>query len=287
LKVIVNMSDGGLCNRLLPLSSCYAYSQVTGRKLLLCWEPKNVCMCPFNDLFEDQIEQIPLADIPALPDIFVCADRAELNGHFMFDFLKQYPCNDNKWVLDPGLHNESILYYNCLPANNLPLATGFLRCLRPVRDLQAKIDDLTDHLDIDSDVYGAHARLTDYGITGDRYARQIGDLIAADNKCRVFLCSDDPSFEQAMRSKYPTNIIIHEKAHAVEKERAGGWIRNVNRPRDSVREALVDLYLLSKTNIKIYNPSSTFVYVAQLLGGSVHQYPGCEDLESDVLFKLG
>jgi len=80
---------------------------------------------------------------------------------------------------------------------------------------------------------------------------------------KFFVLSDDPNVEKKF-SKLK-NVIVRMKEHYVEKENEdAGWCGNVERSSESVMDALIDLTILSKTNIMVNSPSS-FLKTALLL----------------------
>ncbi len=61
------------------------------------------------------------------------------------------------------------------------------------------------------------------------------------------------------------NVVVRRKENYVEKEnKDAGWCGNVERTSKSVLDALIDLTILSKTNIMVNSPSS-FLKTALLL----------------------
>ena len=47
MKKIICYCSGGLGNRLKPIASCWAIANLTGRELVVVWEPTLRCMAPF------------------------------------------------------------------------------------------------------------------------------------------------------------------------------------------------------------------------------------------------
>ena len=256
---IINYSDGGLCNRVLPLASCYAYAKITGRDLAACWPLNNVCEASFEDLFENTLELVTLEDIYTIKNarVFTTQSDAEYIRKIRDSRLFQYCHIVGSINLDLAYEGDAILYANNLVASvEKEKAIEFLKELRPLKELQLAIN----FYNLDKSFVGVHARLTDYPIGYDSYEPQIDALVNAGNR-KIFLCSDDPAFERKMLNKYPFIITRHKNTHHAFDGKK--WNRSV----DFVRDGVVDLYLLSKTTIKVYNPSSSFTRTAMLIGG--------------------
>ena len=74
-------------------------------------------------------------------------------------------------------------------------------------------------------------------------------------------------------------MVIHNKNNFVEKLVDGSWNEtitdkegrtfnfNVNRPKDSIIEALIDVLILSKCNLSNKQAKSTFYQLAKLYSG--------------------
>ena len=102
---------------------------------------------------------------------------------------------------------------------------------------------------------------------------RIYDTIFSYNKVKHYVCSDDKNTE--MKFKKLNNVVIYPKSSYVEKFKDGGWNDvitdnegrrfnfNVNRPKQSVIEAFVDLLILSRTKISV-NSVSSFLNFAKL-----------------------
>ena len=60
MKTIINYSTSGLGNRLRPLSSCYAISKHSGRKLKAYWDniTPNGCLAPWHELFDNEFDVV-------------------------------------------------------------------------------------------------------------------------------------------------------------------------------------------------------------------------------------
>ena len=120
---------------------------------------------------------------------------------------------------------------------------------------------------------GIQIRKTDFGANG----ADDNNLFALVSQCpqkQFFVCSDDAAVEQRFGAL--PNVVTHPKRAYVEKVVDGGWNTptadhsgrvyacNVNRNAVSVEDAVVDLLVLSRSQI-VRTSNSTFLNTALLL----------------------
>jgi hypothetical protein len=114
---------------------------------------------------------------------------------------------------------------------------------------------------------------TDFGSHGAD-DQNLYDLIASRSNAQFFVCSDDKDVERRFAAL--PNVHIYDKQAHVEKLVHGGWNShtadhsgrvyacNVNRSSLSVLEAIVDLLILSRSNI-VRTSGSTFLSAALMI----------------------
>jgi hypothetical protein len=123
------------------------------------------------------------------------------------------------------------------------------------------------------DYFGIQIRKTDFGANGAD-DNNLFDLISKCPQRKFFVCSDDKAVEQ--RFALLKNVVTYPKRAYVEKVVEGGWNTptadhsgrvyacNVNRNSASVEDAVVDLLLLSHSQV-VRTSNSTFLNTALLL----------------------
>jgi len=159
-----------------------------------------------------------------------------------------------------------------------------IRNLQPIIDMvpfQKSIQDQAEKFIVNNfgtdSFNGLHVRKTDhpYPLEEEEFIKQINEQ--TQTKC--FVCSDDPATEQKFLNACP-NVRVFPKQHYVEMlVPNGNWGYevtdstghrfpfNVKRGSESVIEAMVDLLILSKSNIINTDHRSTFIRTAVLLSG--------------------
>lgn len=269
--MIINYCSGGLGNRLKPLSSCYLVSKVTTRKLYMFWEPSVRCGANFKDLFKNDFTILDRQTFEKLDDTVIYTEApyithdANLNGYSGLLQLSQrspvIPLCFTDTIVSRAC--KAIIVYN----NDVFNVNGldnkeFFKLLQPLDFIQDEIDNFTKFNSIDKNTIGVHVRGTDFNISVEYYINQMHQYKTE----RFFVCSDSLEYEEAIKNIFGDRVVFRKKDNYVFKNNAGSWVNNVQTPKESVQEALIDLYLLSKTDFKIYHPDSTFAHVAKLLG---------------------
>jgi hypothetical protein len=124
-----------------------------------------------------------------------------------------------------------------------------------------------------SDFLGLHIRKTDFGSHGAD-DDNLYTLVTNCPQKQFFVCSDDKEVERRFGNL--PNVAIYPKRAHVEKLVEGDWNStisdhsgrvyacNVNRSETSVEDALVDLLILSRSQI-VRTSNSTFLNTALLL----------------------
>ena len=133
-----------------------------------------------------------------------------------------------------------------------------------------EVDQFCKKNKIDRGVVGLHIRKTDTGSLADE--DEIYRYVLSNTDRKFFLCSDNPDTEN--RFFELKNVVAYPKSSQVEKLQDGEWrdsvvdqtgrkyLFNVNRPRQQIIEAFVDMLILSRTTINRQS-KSTFCGIAE------------------------
>lgn len=273
MKKIINYCSGGLGNRLKPLASCYAISQITGRKLEQYWHPTRRCGGIFDRLFTNNIENIERDWLHACTNVKIYSEQcyidhdASVYGNTQLQELsRRFPviplekCSDI--IKDDA---ETIIVYDngFLSGIDLTKTTEFFKILQPNDCVKSAVKAYCSENNINKSVIGVHARGTDFepsGVNADYYLNLIKSNMKPNAK--FLLCSDSKEYETHIKEALPTNVIIRNKSRYVTRiENNNSWVNNVQTPHESVEEALVDMYILAETDFKLYNSASTFAHL--------------------------
>lgn len=270
--------DGGFGNRLNGLIAGLLLAKAAGLHPIVCWPCNNWCGAKFSDLFENkefEVIERELVDYVPIKEQF----------HFLMteDHLGMGVPNRSPLQI-PSLSEATAyiaesgkdVYFHC------PLIPGFLELERVCEQLNAlelnqecvaragrfiKNSNLTDPF------FGLQIRKTDFGSNAAKEDELLGLVKTCADK-KFFVCSDSKEVESQF-SKLP-NVVVYEKEAYVKKLVEGDWNTlaadhsgrvypcNVDRNAQSVKDALVDLVILSHSQI-VKTTNSTFLNAALLL----------------------
>jgi len=282
MKKIINYSTSGLGNRLRPLSSCYAISKKSGRKLVAYWDniTPNGCLAKWDELFENELEIISLDDVRNLKNCLLLTESGhsghgmdresqkfgrtalkELSNNNPYRHYESFSYNDNQ-------ENVIIYHNNFLPTVSKEESDEFLLNLKPIKLIQDKIDYYVNELGLNKNVMGIHARGTDFGTRIVDYVNAIRQTLMENPNQKFFLSTEDPEYEKTLIEIYPNNIIIRKKEnYIVRKDESLAWNdhNSFSITTAHAQEAVEDIFLLAHTNISIYHPLSSFAEISKII----------------------
>lgn len=277
-KTIINYCTSGLGNRLRSLASCYVISQESERNFKIYWDniTPNGCLAKFDELFQNNIKTINLEELQELQDCAIAADiydaQRELDK-FERDALINL-VNKYGFIGKDGFNYyidaENIIVFNnnFLSSVDLNESHKFIQNLIPIEEIQEKIDSESLRLGLDKNIIGIHARGTDFGVDLSFYIKQIDAELLDNPNAKFFLSTEDPEFEEIICSKYKDKILIANKQFYIKKVNENVIWQNHNNfyiTKEHAQEAVLDIFLLAKTNIKVYHPTSTFCEIARII----------------------
>jgi len=232
---------GGLANRMRVIAAGSVVAASARLPLHVNWVGDPSCNCGFSELFEVPdgvvVHELGLQKLinrlfhRAAPvwvrlaggsylgpkDIeLMCSRKVDFSRFDVSGHLYMATCMD--FVLDGARHVSMLV---------------------PTRSLQLQIERLT--ADFGKLVVGVHIRRTDNtmaqaGSPTCAFESMMRTELAQNPAVRFFVASDDLSEEANLRSLFPGKIVTHQK-------------RSIDRnDPESVKDALIDLYCLSKTS---------------------------------------
>ena len=275
------LCDGGLCNRLNALIFALTLKQRFGDDWKISWPLNNWCGAAFGQLFESAlpVDELSIEDYKSRQDdclllmhenqIGFRPDRLILNKELTsYDQYARYLSEARSGGLD-------LVYFNSLlppfvTDDDVAKALTLLRVESKVASAASAF--VKDHR-IDRSTVGLHIRKTDFGSAVDD---QAWFEQARSSSRRFFVCSDDAEVNQRFSSL--AHCSVYPKSSFPEKLEANApwqhWTTdaqgrrfpfNVNRSSASVVDGLVDLLILSCTEI-VPTSGSTFLATAKLFG---------------------
>ena len=268
-KYIICINRRGLGNRLKGLISVSRLSEKLGRKLMLYWPNNQYCGCDFDDLFENSFPKIgeeafkkikEEGNYKLYKEVLENADDTEkylLFKTWKFVFLPD-EIPENFARVFPSKKGKNIDFeYERIPEEIRQKLLIYVNRLKP--KTQMIVDDFTEKHNLKNCI-GIHIRKGDYRFTAERRDKVSSEekFIKRMNempKDKFFLCTDSEKTEDKFKKIFGGRIIACPKG---------------NRKRSkamAIREALVDLLLLSKTKHILGSYLSTFTELAWWFGG--------------------
>jgi hypothetical protein len=257
MRKILIFSDGGLGNRLNSLIGGLLTSPLIGTQPEICWPINNWCRCHFDDLFSTELS----VTSHSINEIFLDEQKIYLIHENQLGkvFTNTYPHSLDSIEKIKNLTQDIVYFHNSTEKILLSLSNFKIN-----EKILETVNYFCENNNITKQVKGIHLRKTDHGRQLDSDA--IWLQCKNDLHTRYFVCSDDKLTEE--KFKQLPNITIFPKEFYVEKLVEGSWndkikdtdgrifAYNVNRSKNSVIEAFIDLLILSRTTIVIKNKSS-------------------------------
>jgi hypothetical protein len=269
------LCDHGLGNRLGSLVGGLKTAELLNYQPVVCWPVNNWCQAEFYDLFRNSItlESNEFSTMivnqihdSGLPFFFISKFTNNLiNKNF---FENSLPAVEEI----RKLNSDAVFSCAKLPKSYVLKedASKYLKFLGISKSVSTAVNKFTVENYIDRNVIGIHIRKTDS-------ANQIDENTVFENiknspQQRYFICSDDKTIEDKFRTL--SNVVIFPKSTYVEKLQDGQWrdnvkddngrniIFNMNRPKQAIIEAFIDMLILSKTTINRQS-KSTFCSMAE------------------------
>ena len=280
MKKLYILCDHGLGNRLGSLVGGLKTAELLNYQPIVCWPINNWCQAEFHELFRSAIE-LESNEFSTM----LVNQIHDLGLPFFFisqitegTISKNYFENSLPAVEEIRKLNSDALF-SCakLPKSYVrdpEDISKYLKFLGIAESIKRTVEKFATENSIDKTVRGVHIRKTDS-------KNQIDENIVFENmknspQQRYFICSDDKSIEDKFITL--SNVIIFPKSTYVEKLQDGQWrdcvtdsagrniIFNMNRPKQAMIEAFVDMLILSKTSIDRMS-KSTFRGMAERYQG--------------------
>lgn len=266
---IVAVCPAGLGNRIKCLISSIKRCEDIKKynkniESCIYWPLNEECGCKFNELFEYPIKVVYRSELYTI-EVDAYSGDSEIN---------------KSWKLKNKDNIEFDFKYNKLTQLEISKFLPYFKLIKPKKDIQdtvwAFINKYKESFD-KGEVIGVHIRKGDYDtlLDGrhniskeDKFTERMRCLLEINPNYKFLICTEDEETEEKFRKRFGSNNLIY-----FHKQ-----FRGRNTP-NSIKEAFVDMLLLSKCNIILGTFLSTFTEVAWWLGKCKAQVyiPGAED----------
>jgi len=262
--------DGGLGNRLSTLIGGLYLANKINYEFEIIWPQTRWCNCNFEDLYDENINHTNFND--NINDYIIDNNTTLIISHIdngypkNIQFISQYSN-----IIDMDFSNYNKIFYN---HNSIPHyvdednSSKQLSLIKISNNILNEVKKFTNEFNINNETLGLHIRRTDSPMitSDDEYFNYINNL----NDKKIFVCSDEEEIEKSLKSKF-SNVLVRNKSQYVEKFVDGPWrnnklngIFNVNRNKQSVIDAFIDMLILSRTNILDFKNIGSFYQLSKL-----------------------
>ena len=250
---------GGLCNRLRVLLSALSIAQQCHVEVNVEWEENAECQARFEDLF------VPIDSgrfhVREMHWWARPSRRKNLHLPRLLRYCMGYTFQRDGYVPSSltDLQGIALKHKRAFISSGCQLADYPLECMhriKPVAELQGRIDHICQHFT--KDTVGVHIRRTDNaksieGSPIESFLQAMAQEVKAHPQATFFLATDDTAVKEMLCKRFPKRIFTQSEPAS----------RNT---LDGMRNAVVDLWCLSRTSRMIGSYWSSFTDAAAELG---------------------
>jgi len=270
-KIVIKV-ENGLANRLRTLNSFYSFAKTNHARLLVHWGPGPGWSDEhFLDLFEpiEGVTFISKEEFENERDGTLqlnkrCSKSERADGEYIF-FSPKKQLRESLYFQSFSYEGDSCLEFIFPEIKSKPL---IYPSLKPKRELEEKIQTL---LQLTQGSIGLHMRRGDshnhpwqekFKISDDSsFERFILEELKNEPRIIFFLSTDCRKTNDYFTSKFPNNIIFNKEKHFAES-------RSYLEPKLFQSDAVIDLFVLSRSRKIAGSNFSTFSELASLLHGA-------------------
>lgn len=251
-KILYATCNAGLCNRLMVLLSCQRIASRTGRNFAVYWpvdafKKDESLGCEFNDLFENEFRWMTTDDIYWMFNTYHTTRIIEPPGRINVE-----SGDDTQIVTVKGW------YWTHLDGEipNWGLRSEMLNSLRPVKAITDRLCRVR-HQD---NAFGVHVR-QNHSTFNESTLNKFKEAIDQQLKtyAKFVLVSDNVEVKQDLTAMYGDRCLTLDKIGGVNAAENRSTV-------EGMRDAVVDLYVLSRFPKILGTQHSTFSECAAFLG---------------------
>ena len=254
-STIVAACPSGLGNRMKCMVATIKAAEEKKMVPLLYWQKHSLCGCRYNDLFRSMpfAREIDEDEVYSLNKLYKhFGDRFEFNKTWTFTSSAGLPLD---------------FKFNKLKKKEIAEFVDYFKEFKPTQEIEDVIDAIYYKYSDDfaaGNVIGVHIRKGDYNVSFDGrqhistdqgFHNKMRALLEINPDYKFLICTEDAETEKKLEDLFGKDKMIY--FHKQERGR--------DNPT-AMKEALIDLLLLSKCSIILGTFLSTFTEVAWWLG---------------------
>lgn len=257
---ITLVPTAGLCNRINAIVSAFALCHKEPQiSIDIFWEKNKECYADFTDLFlpieNNQIHIYPLTQFYLKParkrNLFIPAYLRKIYFDNTYSGSKISNQPIGNWIID----NNRIYIESSNRFCAIPFHGDISDLFKPTNEIEQIIKEVTNQYT--ENTIGVHIRRTDnsYAIHNSPislFYQYMDNEIEKNSNTKFYIASDDKSVKNNIITRYGNRIITKE--WKLERYSIQG-----------MKDAVAELYCLSRTNKLIGSPNSTFTILASKL----------------------
>jgi hypothetical protein len=259
-------ASAGLCNRLRVLLSGLALAEATGRRFTMLWPRTKDCAASFSDLFANAWPVQTMTD-----DEWRYLRQTVRREQVRYDLLTADAADLYFWT------SQSLLMPQRFPAHGAlqRRMEDLLAVMQPADDIIARIEAFQADA-FRPRMIGVHLRRGDLRViepvvteNAEAAMQAVDAYLAQCPDAGVLLCTDDGALNQYSGKLLPTEGVRAKFVHRYGERVVFTIPRSLDRREPvAIHDALVDLWLLRRTDYFVGTVGSTFSGMA-VLGRSV------------------
>lgn len=271
--MIVLQPVSGLCNRMRAIGSAIALSRSLGKELVVFWEANKEINCSFREIFIPP-KSFTLVDINLNDNLqfflntntFYTIRRRSKLAKKAIEYVFRKEFDVAIWpeqFVDLEANKFDFLTLNCYGKIFLSSHSPFfwndklISEFAVTENIKRKIDRISSKFN--SSTIGVHIRRTDHKVAiaqspTERFIEFMEKEIELCEKTNFFLATDCLKTERIMRNTFENRVLVQEKEFS-------------RRSLNGIKDAVVDLYCLSKTKKLFGSYHSSFSCTAAEISG--------------------
>ncbi len=288
--VLIVKGKAGLGNRFLSVLGCIQYCMVSNRRLCIDWSDGTYAAKgenAFELAFRCNFPQVALTEVVDDLDVYPSIWKNNLRRS-VTDMIDEYDpkfWDDEMAVFD----RYSIRFRQAVPRNKVVVRwsyhddvnelfprlgmrifseRGRFQLLRSITQEHIRIhDSLLRDLEAHSarlltdETIGIHIRHTDNKSPLPVLLARLDQLAGRRISAKIFLATDNAKIEAMLKQMYPGRVLTTGKSMPAD----GSPLHHQRLGFETLRHAMLDMYLLSNCDFLIYSSRSTFGYCAALM----------------------
>lgn len=271
--MITMFPENGLCNRMMAVASGYALAKELGQPYQVIWNKDHFLGSAFRDLFR------PMPDVPVkeicwqgslgdrirYPYLWftkhpLAGKLPEMLRRVVYDRVLRSPELHALLVADRSIAAELQDTRKALLFSYEEFHSGAvssLRCFQPLPNLKDIVD--REARSFGPNVIGVHIRKPDHDTviwqnSLEEFEARMSREAESDGSATFFLATDGADSEARIKAIFGHRVLVRKKNRSRETV-------------DGMRDAVIDLYLLSRTRKVLGSSGSTFSTTSAALGG--------------------